>query len=915
MLAMPAVLCFACSTEKTGFMNEKYHNVTAHYNVWWNGNESLKEAISILDSKVEDDYTRILPIYKTGSKEDAVSVAPQLDRAIEKGASGIAKHSISVRGKEYIEYVKRCYLLMAYAYYYKQDYATSSSTCRMIMNMYSGTDIADEAMILYARCLSMQKEYAEAEMLLDQMDADIASGKVPEKMQKLLYPALADVTLRQMRYKKAIDNLRLCTENIKGKKEQARYFFIMAQVYQYLGKKTTAMKYYEKCLKKRPAYVMDFNARINMASCYDISKGDYGNILKSLDKMLKEKKNYEYRDQIYYAKGEMYLGARDLKNACENFRKSVEVSRNKPQKTKSAVKLGDVLYSEYKDYDEAQKYYDTAVTIMPADYPFEKEVRSRHNILTSLVKNTRVIERNDSLFRMADMDSLEREKYIKKLIEKEKKKEQKRIEAELLESFRESNSSQNKSLKGDWYFYNASTSQRGKESFIKNWGARGLEDFWFLSNKNTVSFDDPSKNDENGASGEGKSAKSAGFPANTRMSGGKFSREYYLKDLPKTQEQRDTMNMDIARCLLSAGFIYNDGVKNPEKALECFLRLAKDYPETDYILPAFYQLYKLYEKQGNTPNANYYKNMILRGFPDSDYSNLILDEDYYLEIAKRAKLSEKEYEDIYRLFTKKRYNDVIARAESAIPLYKDEKLTPKFKFWEALAYAKNGDSEPAIKVLEDIVSNHPKTEIMPRVQDNLALLKSGKFENTDQPQTMKTDINDGRATTKVQLKDTTDSQKAKAEKLRKKKEEELKQQEDDKEDDLPPESQMYRYRADIQHYVIVILDDKKIPATEMQYSIADFNTTYYSTKGLRANALLFTSTQQLITVNRFNNAEDALEYWKILTKDGGYLKRFDKADYKSFVISIQNYQTFYNQKNIEAYDKFYQKYYMGEGKK
>ena len=354
---------------------------------------------------------------------------------------------------------------------------------------------------------------------------------------------------------------------------------------------------------------------------------------------------------------------------------------------------------------------------------------------------------------------------------------------------------------------------------------------------------------------------------------------------------------------------------DPEEALECFLRLAKDYPETDYILPAFYQLYKLYEKQGNTPNANYYKNMILRGFPDSDYSNLILDEDYYLEIAKRAKLSEKEYEDIYRLFTKKRYNDVIARAESAIPLYKDEKLTPKFKFWEALAYAKNGDSEPAIKVLEDIVSNHPKTEIMPRVQDNLALLKSGKFENTDQPQTMKTDINDGRATTKVQLKDTTDSQKAKAEKLRKKKEEELKQQEDDKEDDLPPESQMYRYRADIQHYVIVILDDKKIPATEMQYSIADFNTTYYSTKGLRANALLFTSTQQLITVNRFNNAEDALEYWKILTKDGGYLKRFDKADYKSFVISIQNYQTFYNQKNIEAYDKFYQKYYMGEGKK
>ena len=64
------------------------------------------------------------------------------------------------------------------------------------------------------------------------------------------------------------------------------------------------------------------------AACYDVDKGNYNSILKMLDKMLKEKKNYEYRDQIYYAKGEMYLSAKDMKKACDNFRSSVSVSKN-----------------------------------------------------------------------------------------------------------------------------------------------------------------------------------------------------------------------------------------------------------------------------------------------------------------------------------------------------------------------------------------------------------------------------------------------------------------------------------------------------------------------------------------------------------------------------------------------------------
>ena len=88
----------------------------------------------------------------------------------------------------------------------------------------------------------------------------------------------------------------------------------------------------------------------------------------------------------------MYLGAKNAGKACDNFRKSIEVSTtNKSQKIKSSLKLADVLYDIYQNYDEAQKYYDTAMVLMPKDYPAYDAIKERHHLLTSLVENTRVM--------------------------------------------------------------------------------------------------------------------------------------------------------------------------------------------------------------------------------------------------------------------------------------------------------------------------------------------------------------------------------------------------------------------------------------------------------------------------------------------------------------------------------------------
>lgn len=890
---LAVIALYGCSTQKSKLINRVYHNTTTHYNVWWNGNESLKEAKKTLETKAVDDYTQILPVYKLGSKDNAISVYPQLDRTLEKGAMGIQKHSIFIKGKEYVEYVKKSYLMMAYAHFYKQDYQAAITTCRYAMKQYPGTDIADEASILCARCLTHDKQYAEAELMLNRMDAAINSGKMSSSMTDLLYPAMVECMLPQEKYKKAVDYLRLSLENTSNRKFKARLYFIMAQIYHKLDKKATASKYYKKTLSLSPDYVMDFNARINVASCYDIAKGDYKEIEKILDDMLSDKKNEEYIDQIYYAKGEMYLGARNAKKACDNFVKSVEYSgANKSQKIKSSLKLAEVYYDIYQNYDESQKYYDTALVLMPTTYPNYSFIKERHQLLTSLVENTRIITLNDSLFRMADMTPADREKYINGLIEKQKELDAKKREAEIEALMKQESKSMANSLKGDWYFYNSSTVQKGKESFLRVWGARALEDYWFLAEKPGMSlgmkmdnFGDMESDDEVAEGSDKELTKVDPNKAND-----KYSMDYYIKDLPKTQSRRDSMHADIARCLLNAGFIYDAGLENQEKAVECFLRLVQDYQDSEHILPTFYQLYKIYDKQGNTPSANYYKNMILRGFPDSDYANLIRDEDYYLEMDRRNKMAEKEYEYIYELFSQSKYAQAITHAESAMRIYaKEQTLMPKYKYWKAISLVRLNKVSEALPILEEIKANYPKSDITPLVADQIALLRKGFKPTASTTEEDETVEDKQPAKTTVADKSTQGSSD---------------------EEDLPLESKVYRYREGMNHYVVFILDDKKIQGTELQYAVADFNMQYYSTKSLRANVMLFTEDKQMLTVLKFENATEAMDYWRYLTSSSDVLNKFDKKYYTSFVISVQNYQTFYNKKNVDAYMKFFEKYYI-----
>ena len=898
------LLFSSCSTEKAKWSNIQYHNTTCRYNVWWNGNESLKAGLEKLKKDAVDDYTTFLPVEYLGTADAARSVNPEMDRAIEKGIKGIKKHSIFVGGEEHVPYIKECYLLTAYATFYKQDYVSTANTCNILISQFKGTHASDEGAVLLVRCMTQEKRYAEAETTLDLLVQNLAKGNFTQGQRDKLYLAMVEATVPQGKYKKAVEYIHLALESSHSNDTKARLTFLMAQIYQKLERRSVAAKYYRKVLSYSPAYVMEFNARLGEASCADIEHSDIQKLERQLDVMLRDKKNEEYRDQIYYAKGEMFLGAKDAQRACENLKKSVALATvNKAQKAKSALRLAEVYYDIYENYDQAQLYYDTAVQCITVDYPNYTSIKRRHDVLTELCSYTRVYERCDSLLAVAAMPEAERNALIQAKIDTLKAQEERAKEKALLDELSADGKAQQNTLKGDWYFYNQNTVQKGKETFRQRWGMRSLEDNWCFSHKPTFdmfSLDATEEEETKAASTDTNSSKQELKQSDNQIGNpdDPHNVAYYLKELPTTQAQFDSIDSLTAVSLLNAGYVFYDGIRNTPRALECYLRLANDYTAHDGTVQAFYMLYRIYDRQGNTPQANYYRDMVLMGFPDSDFANLIRDNEYYKELLRRVSIVEEAYEELYAEYTHRRYGNVVTLADQAEELYTGHPLLPKFRYWKGLSLARMGQKPEAVGVFRDIIKTTIRTDsIVPLAQAQLDLLLGDTNEFAE------SEVQGGKV---EELK----GEKVDVIKIGKEEEKPAKEQEDA----LPLASQVYRYREGQAYYVVVLINDRHIKATELQYKLADFNTQYYSNSGYKVNAILFTDSTQLITVHKFANENEAMGYYHHLQQQESPLRQYADADHKEYAISTQNYGTFYSRKDPAAYDPFFQKYYLKSNK-
>ena len=863
-----AVLLVSCATNKDALPNKFHHAVNTRFNVFFNGNESYKEGRQALLKATSDNYTRILPVYVYPSKVEAQAQSPKWDRAIEKCSKAVAKHTMFIKGVDKNIYMDEVYLLMGKAYFYRQDYNEADRIFSYIIQSYKNTNSWADAYTWRAQTYLCEGRIADAEESLELIKADIGVSK--NKKQKQHWEAVyVDKLIRQENYEQAAVYMSdLLSNRWMNRDFKTRCMFIYAQLNQELGQFEEALNSYNKVIRRSPPYEMSFNATLNAAMCGI----DHRETKSRLERLLKDIRNDEYRDQIFYAMAQWDFYHSDTVSGIRNLESSVFWSIHNPyQKALSSMELAEYFFA-HQSFEESQRYYDTLLRVLPESFPNRGVIFSRATVLKSLVVDLMTVKTEDSLQRIAAMPEAEREQYIQQLIANYQERERERIADEeakqkLMQDVKKANSGNKKST---WGFYNPTQVKAGELQFRKEWGPRVLEDNWFLSDKQSMQMMVDSDNPEQADSAGMDSAKVAG---RSSVVGGRVADpalpEYYTQDVPFTPQAMDSSNNRIAFALYNSGFIYYDDLHDRVKAVSQWEALADRFPNHKLYPSACYLLYRSYREMGDSMKSNYYRKEILEHFPESEYAMIIRDPQYFEKLSSQKKEAEEFYANVYPLYEAQKYKELRKKCEEGLKRYVDPLIRSRLYYLQAYAKGRLQGTDSMEVAMKAVCRQFPGTAV-----DTLA---SGVLEavlRSRAPKPSET-ASSGSAAPKE-------------------------------------EEKQYSYDDSRFHFVILLVDIKAVKMDDLKRNIANFNKEYFRLYSFDVSNFYIDNMTQMVTISKFENKAKAMEYYFQLKGNSKYFGDINsRKDVNVYVISDLNYTLFYKQKKKRPeYPKFFNEYYL-----
>ena len=855
IVAASLTLVSGCSTKKKNFLSRAYHNVTAKYNVYWNGKEALKEGIDKLEKGHSDDYEEILDVFPVGTSESAKSVYGQMDRGIEKASLAIAKHSMLFKGKEYVSTIDDSYMLIGKAHFYKRDYVLALEMFTYVIKQYKKNEIRFDGYMWLIRTNTELARFKDGEKIITLLEEE---KKFPKKKLAELAAVKADYFIKKGDFEKAKDQLISAINATKKRKHKSRYTYILAQLYEELNNNDSAAFYYTRVLKKNVPYVMEFNARINRALMASAESGTLDAIKKELLKMSKDEKNVDYFDRIFFALGDIAMKEDEKDMALEYFKVSVASStQNFTQKAVSYFTIADI-YFDKPEYEKASAYYDSSLAILPVPHEQYARVQARQQSLAELVKNIRIIELQDSLLRLSNMSESELNAYIEEMVEEIRLAEEQRKFDEAntptdQQALQQLNQNQTASLPGGggtgWYFYNTTTLSFGANNFRQKWGDRKNEDNWRRKSKQSVAA-------LPGLGGAGDTTQ----VTITQL----LDPEFYKKGIPKTDEERDSANLKIQNAYYDLGTIYKEQLSENQRAIESFEDLLARYPQGVWNLETFYQLYRLYKGEGNERKAQEYANRILKQYPDSEYARIIRDPSYLEKLEEMRGRLGQMYDMAFVNYGKGEYERVIEAADSALTKFKEGDILSKFALLKVMSI---GATEKLIvyrRALEEYIAKYTAAPEKPRAEELLEYVKGLMGETLENEPV----------------------------------------QEEEKKETSEANSDGYIYDFEAEHFYALVAKDLPDMAT-LKGRISNFNSTMFSLETLTTKNLKLTVEQDLVFVQGFKDTKKAMDYYNAILADTTVFKGIDLNKTDQFIISQDNFGVFYKKKEVPPYVEFF----------
>ena len=893
-----------CSTQKNTAKTRFWHSFKARYNTYYNGSLAYIDGSLEKENGNKDNFTEIIPLYTVANKQSRELGKSNFDRAIEKSQKTIKLHSIKRRPewtknrrktekdiewlsrREYNPFLWRAWMLMGRSQFHKGAFDEAASTFAYMGRLYhTQPAIYAKSRAWLAKCYIEEGWIYDAEDVIRGMERDSIHWSARKEWDY----TYADYYIHIGDYKKAIPHLRQVIRHEMRRKQRAREWYLMGQLHAALGNRPEAMKAFRHVLRQNPPYEVEFNARIAMTEVMADSQAK--KMIGRLKRMAASDKNKDFLDQVYYAIGNIHIARRDTTQAITAYERGVaKATRTGIEKGVLLLRLGDI-YWDMERYSDAQRCYGEAIGLLDKERKDYEQLSNRSKVLDQLVPYTDAVHLQDSLQSLARMSEADRnaaiDRTIAELKRKEREERRKQQEQEAQETIsknggnnmvqqRPNAAQQNQQNKNaQWYFYNPMAVSQGKTAFQKQWGKRENVDNWQRVNKTVVAMageeQEMSQHQLDSIARAEAVADSLAQIADSAQND-PHRREYYLAQIPFTQEQMEASNKTIEDGLYNSGVIFKDKLDNLTLSEKQLRRLVDNYPDYEGTADAFYHLYLLYMRKHEPRTADEYVERLKQQYPDNEWTTLLSDPHYVENARFGIAIEDSLYAATYDAFKASRYSDVTANVEISNRRYPLGANRDKFIFIGGLGKLNEGDAEGCIADMKTVVEKYPQSGVaqmagmIVKGVDEGRRLHGGKFDLAGMWDRRTVVLRDSDSTAVHEL--STD-----------------------------------RNAAFV--YTIVYNPDS-LNENRLMFELARYNFTSYLVRNFEINIEEADGLRR-ITISGFRNYDEALQYARQLHTQAAVTRLVGKN--RSLIVSETNLPLLGRQFSYADYDKFYAKHF------
>ncbi|RTY76897.1 tetratricopeptide repeat protein [Flavobacterium sp. LS1R10] len=739
-------------------MARNSHALSTKYNILYNGQVGLDKGVLAVNANSDDDFWQLLPVEKMQIVEDFTSTTKPKNTDFElaeaKATKAIQKHSMNIGGREKNSQIDEAYLMLGKARYYDQRFVPALDAFNYILYKYPNSSKIYEAKIWREKTnMRLGNDALVIKNISKLVEDHDLKNQVFADANALLAASFFNLEEKDS----AVAKIKNAIEFTKINQEKARYRFVLGQLYQGLGYKDSAVASYQSVIdmnrKSERRFVIQAHAK--KAELFDYEKGDFNSFVETYDELIEDRENRPYKDLIFHQMAVFYDKQNRQEQALDFYNASLKTSSKDTYLVASNYRNLGNLYFRNADYPVAAKYYDsTLVKLNTKSREFNKIQKIRSN-LDEVILYEALAKRNDSILNVVAMNPADRQTYFEKYIVQLKEKEEaKRLLAEQNKAKQENiernnsigsagSASDQESAKpirkspmmpptipsettqsaGSFYFYNPTTVAFGKVDFKKNWGERTLNGNWRLSSGNA----NPTL-----AAASVENSQSVEKKTESNKIIEKHTPDFYLKQLPTAQIELDNIAKERNFAYYQLGIIYKEKFKENSLAIAKLEQLLNNNPEEKLVLPAMYNLYKLYQITDVNMATAMKKEITIR-FPDSRYAQIINNTNP--DAISQTETPESVYAKWYKAFQEEQFIAVIEHSDSLITQFSGEDIVSKFELLKASAIGKLKGVTAYKNALQEVADNYPNSEEGKGAQvilnDQIPFLEKMELNTTD----------------------------------------------------------------------------------------------------------------------------------------------------------------------------------------